>query len=117
VNHRVDTSTGSLYPIQCEAIFNNHDSVSRSALVGLGDRPQQTPVIVVELHDGHIPDKQLRERIRTELLAMAQASEKTKQIKHVLFHGGLPVDTRHNAKIDREGLRHWAETQLPEVER
>jgi acyl-coenzyme A synthetase/AMP-(fatty) acid ligase len=117
VNHRVDTAQGTLYPIQIEAIFNNHDAVGRSALVGLGDRPNQVPVIVAELHEGHIPAKDLRDRIRTELLMMAQAHEKTKQIKHVLFHEGLPVDVRHNAKIDRDALRHWAETQLPEVAR
>jgi acyl-CoA synthetase (AMP-forming)/AMP-acid ligase II len=117
VNHCVETAGGSLYPIQCEAIFNNHDAVSRSALVGLGDKPNQTPVIVVELHDGHIPDRKLQERIRIELLAMARACEKTREIGHVLFHGILPVDTRHNAKIDRPALGHWAETQLPEVAR
>ena len=116
-SHRVETAVGVLYPIQCEAIFNNHDAVSRSALVGLGERPNQTPAIVIELHDGHIPDRELQERICAELLAMAQACEKTKQIKHVLFHTGLPVDTRHNAKIDRQALSHWAETQLPEVDR
>ena len=113
--HRVETPLGTLYPIQIEAIFNNHDAVSRSALVGLGDRPNEVPVVVVELHDGHIPAKDLRDRIRNELLMMAQAHEKTKQIKHVLFHEGLPVDVRHNAKINRDALKHWAETQLPEV--
>jgi acyl-CoA synthetase (AMP-forming)/AMP-acid ligase II len=117
VNHRVETTAGALYPIQCEAIFNNHDAVSRSALVGLGDKPNQTPLIVIELHDGHIPDRELQERIRAELLAMAQASDKTREIKHVLFHTGLPLDTRHNAKIDRGALAQWAETQLPEVGR
>ena len=116
VNHRVETPNGTLYPIQVEAVFNNHDAVGRSALVGLGERPQQVPVIVVELHEGHIPAQDLKDRIERELLAMAQAHELTRAIKHVLFHDGpLPVDVRHNAKINRETIAIWAETQLPEV--
>lgn len=117
VNHRVETKGGTLYPIQIEAVFNNHDAVSRCALVGLGDRPEQVPCIVVELHEGHIPAKDLRDRIRSELQRMADAHEKTKGIKYFLFHEGLPVDVRHNAKINRDALKHWADTQLPEVAR
>jgi acyl-coenzyme A synthetase/AMP-(fatty) acid ligase len=115
VNHRVETANGTLWPIQVEAIFNNHDAVSRCALVGLGDRPNQVPCIVIELHEGHIPEKDLRERIRSELQRMADAHELTRGIRYFLFHERLPVDVRHNAKINREALKHWADTQLPEV--
>lgn len=117
VNHRVETKDGTLYPIQIEGIFNNHDATSRCALVGLGDRPRQVPCVVIELHDGHIPAKDLRDRIRGELQRMAEAHEKTREIKYFLFHEGLPVDVRHNAKINRDALKHWAETQQPEVQR
>ena len=48
--------------LQVEGVFNNHDAVSRCALVGLGDRPNQVPCVVIELHDGHIPDKDLRDK-------------------------------------------------------
>ncbi|MCZ7605602.1 MAG: hypothetical protein M5U25_05900 [Planctomycetota bacterium] len=115
VNHRVETANGVMWPIRVEAIFNNHDAVSRCAMVGLGDRPNQVPCIVIELHDGHIPEKDLRERIRGELQRMADAHELTRGIGYFLFHEGLPVDVRHNAKINREALKHWADTQLPEV--
>ncbi len=37
-----------MYTIPCEAIFNQHPRVFRSALVGVGARGEQTPVIVVE---------------------------------------------------------------------
>ena len=117
VNQRLETNDGTLYPIQVEGIFNNHDAVSRCALVGLGDRPNEVPCIVVELHDGHTPAQDLRERIRDELQRMAEAHEKTRGIKYFLFHEGLPVDVRHNAKINRDALKHWADTQLPEVAR
>ena len=117
MNHRVETENGTLYPIQVEGVFNNHDAVSRCALVGLGDRPNQVPCIVLELHEGHMPAKDLRDRIRSELQRMAEAHELTKGITHFLFHEGLPVDVRHNAKINRDALKHWADTQLPEVAR
>lgn len=117
VNHRVETANGTLYPIQIEGVFNNHDAVGRCALVGLGDRPNQIPCVVLELHEGHMPAADLRERIRGELQRMAEAHELTKGITHFLFHEGLPVDVRHNAKINRDALKHWADTQLPEVAR
>jgi hypothetical protein len=37
------------------------------------------------------------------------------QIKHVLILKDLPVDIRHNAKINRELLTAWAATKLPEL--
>ena len=51
-SHRVTTEKGTLYTIPCEAIFNNHPKVFRSALVGVGRPPQQLPVICIELHSG-----------------------------------------------------------------
>lgn len=116
VNHRVVTSSGTLYPVKVEALFNNHDAVARCALVGVGDRPRQTPAIVVELHGQHMPEEDLQQRIRDELLRMARAHEMTREIRHVLFKKELPVDVRHNAKIDRDRLARWAGFILPKEE-
>ena len=38
VAHRVLTAAGPMYPICCEAVFNQHPDVFRSALVGVGHR-------------------------------------------------------------------------------
>jgi len=48
-SHRVITADGNLFTIPCEAIFNRHPAVFRSALVGIGPRHQQKPVICIEL--------------------------------------------------------------------
>lgn len=112
VSHTVWTQQGPLFPEQVEGVFNNHNAVSRSALVGLGDKGAQEPVVVVELHGGLPPGNDLKQRIETELLQMAQAHNLTRQVKRVLFHAGLPVDARHNAKIDREALAKWAARQM-----
>jgi acyl-CoA synthetase (AMP-forming)/AMP-acid ligase II len=46
--HRVLTAAGPMYTIPCEAIFNQHPQVFRSALVGVGPAGGQRPVIIVE---------------------------------------------------------------------
>jgi olefin beta-lactone synthetase len=112
VSHTVWTADGPLYPEQAEGVFNNHNAVSRSALVGVGPKHEQTPVIVIELHGGEIPEADLRGRIESELLAMARESEVTRQVETVLFHPALPVDVRHNSKLNREALATWAAEKL-----
>ncbi len=109
-NHRLITEHGTLYTIPCEAIFNNHPQVFRSALVGVGSRPNQKPVICIELEksDGDQDKKSLKK----DLLKIAANHDLTKNIQTVLFHKAFPVDIRHNSKIFREKLAIWAEQQL-----
>ena len=110
-SHRVITDEGTLYTIACEAIFNNHPRVFRSALVGVGNPPHQMPVICIELGTG-VDSGGSREELRQELLALGQAHAHTRSIETVLFHKGFPVDIRHNSKIFREKLAVWAAQQL-----
>ena len=55
VAHRVLTADGPMYPICCEAVFNQHPDVFRSALVGVGPPGRQRPVIVLEPRPGRMP--------------------------------------------------------------
>lgn len=111
--HIVLTANGPLYSVRCEAIFNQHPNVYRSALVGIGAKPNQTPAVVVEPEAGQYPNTQTSAAaFRAELLERAAASPLTSSIRHVLFHRSLPVDTRHNVKINRELLAEWATPQL-----
>jgi len=109
-SHRVISAAETLYTIPCEAIFNNHPRVFRSALVGVGPRLQQRPIIIVELEktETHLNHRQLVK----ELLGMAAANKLTKNIQTVLFHKAFPVDIRHNSKIFREKLAIWAEKKI-----
>lgn len=109
-SHRVITEKATLFTIPCEAIFNNHPHVKRSALVGVGDPPNQTPVICIELDDSSTNND--KSDIEKELLQIAKNSEQTKRIQTILFHKRFPVDIRHNSKIYREQLAEWAEKQL-----
>jgi len=105
-SHRVETGQGTLFTLPCEAVFNVHPSVFRTALVGV----EKEPVLCVELENGVSPGE--REKIRAELIAQGAAYPHTSKIKTVLFHPSFPVDIRHNAKIHREKLALWAERKL-----
>ncbi len=109
-DHRVITENGTLYSIPCEAIFNNHPRVMRSALVGLGTPPSQKPVIVIELEEND-PGKD-KETLTHELLTMARENPLAEIIDTVLFKKKLPVDIRHNSKIFREKIAEWAEGKV-----
>ena len=102
-SHRVQTADGTLFTIPCEAIFNTHEKVKRSALVGVGPAKNQTPVIIIEA-EGSIDEKV----VTGELLTLAASHSITQPIRRVLYHPAFPVDIRHNAKINREQLARWA---------
>jgi acyl-CoA synthetase (AMP-forming)/AMP-acid ligase II len=111
--HVVETPQGKMFTIRCEAIFNQHPRIFRSALIGLGESPNQQPVIVVEPEAGQFPETREAEAIlRTDLMLLGQASSLTQQIQTILFDRSLPVDIRHNVKIFREKLVPWAKQQL-----
>ncbi len=109
--HRVCTAQGTLFTIPCEAIFNTHTKVFRSALVGVGEAGQMQPVICIELENAADPAAQAT--IRQELLAIGQNYPITQELRTILFHPAFPVDIRHNAKIFREKLAIWAQENLP----
>jgi len=109
-NHRVITTEKTLFTIPCEAIFNNHPAVYRTALVGVGRPPNQRPVICIELQpEQHDADQGI---LIKELIDLAQKNVLTEHLDTFLFHPGFPVDVRHNSKIFREKLAVWAQRKL-----
>jgi acyl-CoA synthetase (AMP-forming)/AMP-acid ligase II len=113
-SHRVRSEHGELYTEPCEAIFNQHPRVHRSALVGLGEPGSQMPVIIVEPWPEHQPRNSVaRGKLIGELRGLGKAHSKTAGIEHILIYSGrLPTDIRHNSKIFREQLLPWAAKQL-----
>ena len=109
-SHRVETARGLLFTEQVEPVFNTHPKVKRTALVGIGNPGQQTPVLCIELHEKASPQEQ--ENIQRELQKIGNGFVHTGSIHHFLFHTGFPVDIRHNAKIGREKLAFWASKKL-----
>ncbi|MBM4093232.1 MAG: AMP-binding protein [Planctomycetes bacterium] len=112
-SHRLLTETGPMYTIPCEAVFNQHPDVYRSALVAVGPPGRQTPVLVVEPWPDRMPKSRTQRRELTgQLRSIAQQHAHTRNIEHVLLHRSFPVDIRHNAKIFREKLAVWAARRL-----
>jgi acyl-CoA synthetase (AMP-forming)/AMP-acid ligase II len=109
-SHRVITAGGTLFSVPCEAIFNTHPAVFRSALVGVGPLNNQQAVICIELMKSGAGIN--KSQTANELLELAAANELTRSIQTVLFHKAFPVDIRHNSKIFREKLAIWAENKL-----
>ena len=130
-SHRVETPGGPMFSIPCEAISNNSPNVFRSALVGVPlpkdfHEPElidehakefrsvwKEPVMVVEpAPDARPSDVEAEERLKNEVLTLLKRSPQTSTINKVLICNSLPVDARHNAKINRELLAQWATARL-----
>ena len=108
--HRVFSRQGIMYTICCEALINCHPDVFRAALVGIATEPgYQIPVIIVELHK---PITRSQKDILAEVRDICAASGLLANVEHILVHDSFPVDIRHNAKIFREKLSVWAQTQV-----
>ena len=106
-SQRVETPSGVLWTDRVEPIFNTHPDVTRTALVGVGPRPRQQAVVVVETRTHRWSTTLL-----AELRKLALAHQTTRELCcFVHFPRPLPVDVRHNTKIQREWLGEWASRQ------
>lgn len=110
-SHRLVLDDGTeMHTIPCEAVFNVHPAVYRTALVGVPDSAGALePVLCVELEpDSVAKTAAARETVCQELAALGAQYPHTRAIQRFLLHPGFPVDIRHNAKIFREKLAVWA---------
>ncbi len=104
--HVIDTVDGAVTPVPVERAVERALPGSRVAAVGVGPSGCQQVVVVVEVDDAprdglaaHDVADQVRQAAPTSVAA-------------VLAKASLPVDIRHNAKIDRTALAAWAGTVL-----
>ncbi len=96
---------------QVEPVFNTHPAIARCALVGVGPKDAQTPVLVFELKPAAATGNDAE--LIDELRHVAQGLVHTARIEVFLrYSTALPVDIRHNAKINREQLAGWAVSKL-----
>ena len=112
---RVDTAAGTLHTEQVEPVFAAHPGVHRAALVGVGPRGAQRPVVCIELQDPSVWERRKprsNRQLLQELTTLAQRHPHTAAIDTFLVHPRFPVDIRHNAKIGREALAAWAAKRL-----
>ena len=102
--HIVDTVNGPVTPVPLEVAVTTSTEL-RCAVTGVGPQGCQQVVVVVERGGraglaGHAVDRSVRRAVAPTAVAA------------VLTVPSLPVDRRHNSKIDRTRLGHWAEAVL-----
>lgn len=106
--HVVRTSR-LLCPIPVERIVNQLAGVKRTALVSLGEGGAG---IVVEPVDAVVVGDAARARELIERAQRALADAPlTAEITEVFLNPSFPVDGRHNAKIFRDRLSVWAQSE------
>ena len=122
-SHRVETAAGTLFTECVEAVYNQSSAVRRCALVGVGPAGNAEPIVVIE---SALPELRRREtgkmrrgvsawqRLVAELVALGAKHAHTAGVAQFLLHPSLPVDVRHNAKINREQLAAWAARTIAE---
>ena len=125
-SQRVETRNGPLFTAPIEEVFNGLPGVNRSALVGVGPCGNQLPVIVIEPSAldivGNTESCQAKQseliehwrQIEPRLDALWYAPHGYVPLEGTLFYPGLPVDVRHNSKINREQLAVFATQALNE---
>lgn len=107
-SHRVGTADRTYFPLCCEPVFNAHPDVARTALVGVpgpvgapAGGSASRPVIVVELTAAA---RARAPQVVDQLRSIAASHDSTEGIDTFAVIDVLPVDRRHNAKIDRPAL-------------
>ena len=112
--HRVVTAERTYFSIPCEAIFNRHPKVYRSALAATPPTlppsavcrlPSLKPRMFIEPLPEHFPkNKADRGLLLEELRELGRSSLLTESITEIRLLRSFPVDVRHNVKINRELL-------------
>lgn len=102
---------GLLPAVPIEGVFNEHPQVLRTALVGVGEKGRQIPVLWVELE----VDQMWTGELAAEIQALADETPWAGLVERVMHHPGFPVDPRHNSKIKRGELRTEAESRCADL--
>ncbi|MFK7858438.1 MAG: alpha/beta fold hydrolase [Granulosicoccus sp.] len=105
LSHLIVTALGPLAPVAGEQLIESIEGIAMASLVGVGPPGTQAVVAVLQMKDkkhslGGAP-LNLIDKIRG---IMGQNID----ITAVLIARRLPVDRRHNSKVDRGAIAHWA---------
>ena len=106
VVHLIHTVTGPVTPVPIEVAAESVSGVQRAAAVAVGPHGVQQVVVVLEMahrSNGHAP---------AALAAAVRAACAPQLVAAVWTTKALPVDIRHNAKIDRTALGRTMERVL-----
>jgi acyl-coenzyme A synthetase/AMP-(fatty) acid ligase/pimeloyl-ACP methyl ester carboxylesterase len=108
IGHVVTTAAGPVTPIGIEHAVELLDGVALAAMVGVGPVGTQQIVVVLALVDGVRSPGLASESLADQVRGLGGAVD----IAAVFTVPELPVDKRHNSKIDRGRIALWAEAVL-----
>lgn len=101
--HLLHTEHGPLTPVPIEVAAESVAGVARAAAVGVGPKGLQQVVVVVELVGRPGAQERVNAPASEEITRAIRAASPVR-VAAVWVSGRLPVDIRHNAKIDRTAL-------------
>lgn len=104
--HVVTTPTGPVTPYALETAVKKIQYVQEAAAVGVGPVGNQTVVIVITIIGEE--KKGLAQTFITHQVRNLVATVSDCDVSAVLVAKTLPVDIRHNSKIDRKKVSVWA---------
>jgi acyl-coenzyme A synthetase/AMP-(fatty) acid ligase len=109
VAERVPAGDMTFYTDPVEGVFNAHPDVRRCALIGLGESGPRTPALVVQPLASRFPHStRERESFAEALRLIGRNGDQAARVRRFYFQHRLPVDVRHNIKINRLALaRHY----------
>ncbi|GAA3643159.1 alpha/beta fold hydrolase [Microlunatus ginsengisoli] len=108
--HVISTPDGPVTPVGVEHRIETAAGVAAAAVVGIGPVGTQQIIAVVTLQAENDPAK--RGPLAEPDLAEAVRAAAAVPITAVLVTRALPVDIRHQSKIDRQRLARWANRVL-----
>ena len=105
LSHVITTDSGPVAPVEIEQACQRIPHVVQAAAVGVGPAGGQQIVVVCVVESGTVgvADLALHDAVRRETGA---------DIAAVLLRKTLPVDIRHNSKLDRSAIAEWASSAL-----
>ncbi len=108
MGHIVTTAAGPVTPVGIEHAVSALPEVTHAAVVGVGPvGTQQLVVVVVPVDRSRLPDL-----ADEDLADLVRAKVDAADVAAVMTAPSLPVDKRHNSKIDRTRISRWAERVL-----
>jgi len=108
IGHVVTTPAGPVTPVGIEHAAGEIPGVALAAVVGVGPAGTQQVVVVVETES----PRRRSGLADTGLAASVRKAASPVDVAAVLVVPSIPVDKRHNSKIDRTRIARWAERVL-----
>jgi olefin beta-lactone synthetase len=99
--HVISTVDAPITPVPIEVAVERLDGIERCAAVGVG--PQDCQQIVVVVERAEAPDGLASAELATLVRSAVDAP-----VAAVMTVDVLPVDIRHNTKINRTAVAGWA---------